>query len=564
MIAVWMLYCLGIGLAFSVAGYALERGLHYAGRPTRWAWVIALLGSYVIPVAAWTRPEAFSTFAAPISTVVDYAANASITTSTFATNPTQAPAGSFSLTGLDAPLRWAWGAASFALVLTFATAAVRLLTLRRRWQHGSVDGRDVLISSNVGPAVVGLWSPRVVVPEWALDLPAAERELMLAHEEQHMRARDPALIAAGFLLVLLAPWNVALWWQWRRLRLAVEIDCDGRVLAQGRSAPAYGELLIRVGQRRGPPLLSVAAFGEPVSFLESRIRRIVTTMPPWRWVGAATAAVLAVGAIVVACEAPRPLAPTTSSDPQHLSAQLVRDLSDRIALRTGGWLRPAIERYAREGTTRWMLPSLLEPSGPPMDVFLIADAHLQVYRSSAATLYYLGNARPNGEIDAAALKSGAPFVDPGHDGWLVVDPRALRGLIRDNVRVIWIHHDPAPQDTALTPEMRQYLRDQTPDMNRRAELVRRLARQYHPEMFRQQVSQIAVALVLDSHDNVLGHAAHAGESRMTDGHYVSGEDCLSVLTRLLPQYQNAQWSQSGCADDTQRNVIVYWGQLLKP
>src|SRR2546425_8392911 len=37
--------------------------------------------------------------------------------------------------------------------------------------------------------------------------------------------------------------------QWRRLRLAVEMDCDARVLAQGRSAPAYGQLLLQVGRR---------------------------------------------------------------------------------------------------------------------------------------------------------------------------------------------------------------------------------------------------------------------------------------------------------------------------
>ena len=42
MIAVWMLYCVGIGLAFVVVGHALERVLHFAGRPTRWAWVIAM------------------------------------------------------------------------------------------------------------------------------------------------------------------------------------------------------------------------------------------------------------------------------------------------------------------------------------------------------------------------------------------------------------------------------------------------------------------------------------------------------------------------------------------
>src|SRR6266576_2780139 len=66
-----MLYCVGIGLAFVIVGHALERGLHLAGRATRWAWVIAIVGSYLVPVAAWLRPETFATFAAPIPVVFE-------------------------------------------------------------------------------------------------------------------------------------------------------------------------------------------------------------------------------------------------------------------------------------------------------------------------------------------------------------------------------------------------------------------------------------------------------------------------------------------------------------
>src|SRR5438034_8127783 len=87
------------------------------------------------------------------------------------------------------------------------------------------------------------------------------------------------------------------------------MDCDARVLAQGRSAPSYGELLLRVGRRRSPQMVGVAAFGEPVSFLESRIRRMLAAMPPWRWLGAAAAGAVAAGAIIAGGGAPRPLMP---------------------------------------------------------------------------------------------------------------------------------------------------------------------------------------------------------------------------------------------------------------
>ena len=36
------------------------------------------------------------------------------------------------------------------------------------------------------------------------------------------------------------PWNLALWWQLRRLRLAVEMDCDNRVVAALGDPNPYG------------------------------------------------------------------------------------------------------------------------------------------------------------------------------------------------------------------------------------------------------------------------------------------------------------------------------------
>src|SRR5213592_2588081 len=282
MIAAWMVYCVAIAVVFVVVGEALERALHLAGRATRWAWVAALAGSYLVPAAAWLRPGAFGALPIPLARPV--VAGRQATAGPI--DPLQrgaVPAPPFSLGDLDATLAWAWRLSSAALLLSLGVA--------------------------------GLWRPRVVLPDWALQLGERERRLMLAHEDEHIRARDPWLLAGAAAALLLAPWNPLVWWQVRRLRLAVEMDCDARVLARDGDAPAYGELLLRVGQRRARLPLGAPALGEPVSFLGRRIRRIVTALPRWRWAGAAAGGLIAVAAVIAACEAPWPVGPQAPSDP---------------------------------------------------------------------------------------------------------------------------------------------------------------------------------------------------------------------------------------------------------
>ena len=311
MIAAWMLYCVAIAVLFVVVGETLERALHLAGRATRWAWVAALAGSYLVPGAALFRPSAFGALPVPLARPVV----AGPITSQHLGGAPPPPTRSFSLGDLDAVLAWAWGLSSAALLFSLGAAALRLAMLRRGWRSATVDGRAVLVSVNVGPAVAGLWRSQVVLPEWALRLGEGERRLMLTHEDEHVRARDPWLLAAAAAAVVLAPWNPVVWWQVRRLRLVVEMDCDARVLAREGDAPEYGELLLRVGRRRARLPLGAPALGEPASFLARRIRRMVTALPRWRWAGATAAGMVAAGAIFAACEAPRPVGPKAASDP---------------------------------------------------------------------------------------------------------------------------------------------------------------------------------------------------------------------------------------------------------
>ena len=129
------------------------------------------------------------------------------------------------------------------LLALIAGGFVHLALRKRRWQPAVVAGAPVLVTDDVGPAVVGLLRPRIVVPRWVTHAPRTQQSAVLAHEQSHLEARDPQLFTLALALLVFMPWNLPLWWQLRRLRRAIEIDCDARVLEGGIDAASYGETL---------------------------------------------------------------------------------------------------------------------------------------------------------------------------------------------------------------------------------------------------------------------------------------------------------------------------------
>ena len=224
---------------------------------------------------------------------------------------------------LVAGLALLWGAASTLLMGFLVAGALRHARMRRDWPRLRVLGEEARLSPGRepahGPAVAGLLRPEIILPRWALGLPPADLRLVLRHEAEHRHARDPALLAVASLCLAAVPWNVPLWWQLRRLRDAVEMDCDARVLrSEGRRRP-YAELLLRVAAaeprtsvlpgRTSPslafPTLASLSLGGSRSQLERRFLAMRPLAPrPLRLVTAAAAALLLV---LAACLADQPL-----------------------------------------------------------------------------------------------------------------------------------------------------------------------------------------------------------------------------------------------------------------
>ena len=54
MIASWMIYSIMVALCFGVAASAAEHLIRLYGKPARTVWVVALVGSLLVPLVNWT------------------------------------------------------------------------------------------------------------------------------------------------------------------------------------------------------------------------------------------------------------------------------------------------------------------------------------------------------------------------------------------------------------------------------------------------------------------------------------------------------------------------------
>jgi beta-lactamase regulating signal transducer with metallopeptidase domain len=278
MIAAWMLYCTLCAAGLTLAAAVVERVLLAGRAPVRVVWAAALASSLAVPVMLF-RVSSYATAAAtPPVVTSDAAALVAVGPDHVAARPVPAATPPSDrdwrrlLDTLDRPLVVGWGLLSAALALSLVVGVLTLASRRRRWARRDAQGVSVYVSSRTGPAVVGAVKPAIVVPEWALALPPAQLSLMLRHEQEHLRARDGQLLIAAQLALIAMPWNPALWWQVVSLRVAIEMDCDARVLRHA-DARSYGELLLEVARPHRPfNLAGMIAFAERATQLERRIR----------------------------------------------------------------------------------------------------------------------------------------------------------------------------------------------------------------------------------------------------------------------------------------------------
>ncbi|WP_419950412.1 TonB family protein [Candidatus Palauibacter sp.] len=334
MVIAWIGYCVLVSTLLGLAAFAAERALGHFRKPVRWTWFAAIVGSLAAPIVAFLFPGLFPGNApAPARPLGEFAALADPASAALAVNPLQGreSAAGLDLAAIGTVLGWVWVVLIAAMLVHLVRVYRRLRLEMRAWTPGQVLGEPVMISHDRGPAVVGIGRSVVVMPKWISALEERLLRLVFLHEREHQRAGDHRLFTVGITALVLMPWNPFLWWQVSRLRLAIEFDCDRRVLARGESPQDYADALIAVGGRVSAPLLTAAAFAERKPAVERRLRRMTEPLARRRVLRSLGASGLAMLAIVFLLGCPTPENSLNAPEPPAAATAPAEALEGELA-----------------------------------------------------------------------------------------------------------------------------------------------------------------------------------------------------------------------------------------
>lgn len=443
--ALWLGYALAISVLLAAGALAAEKGLDLYRKPTRWCWLVALVGSVAIPAIAYLVSTGWlatgGSEVAAVGTIETPGDGMLPLPLTAAELAAAGPGGLVDgLRSLDPWLLGGCVAVSLAAAGWLLTGWLRLLSDRRGWRRVTIGDVTVWISPDEGPAVTGFFRGDIVLPAWYEELDRDLQQLVFRHEREHLSSGDHRLFGLGLATVLLSAWNPVMWWSLARLRQAMEIDCDRRVVERGVSPAAYGELLVMARRRTGGTFLSAASLAASQSLLERRIRSLASPGlegRSLRAVGAAVAVLLA-GAAGGALPAPAESVDVAALDPgpdaPTRGAAARRTVVPPVPAVMGLDLRLYLKRDSGASGG----------SGRELDVEAIRLAKRLAYGCAP----YLGEGR--GADGAAGPDGGGSSEAPGGPGCVVVmdgrrvEPTALREIRPGTIEKI----DMLPADAA--------------------------------------------------------------------------------------------------------------------
>ena len=315
MSAQWLAYVALLGVLLATVAAAADAATRALARPTRWVWaaaLAALLGVTILSLRVGDRVTGSDATAITatgegvhahvggggLSGVVERlrvrSADAMQYVLAKATAVTPAP--------IIQRFALLWWVSSLMMAAVLISVHLRMSWSRRRWPTTLLHGRRVRLAPDVGPAIVGLTRPEIVVPHWLLLRANEEQRVVVQHEDEHLLAGDHLLLTGATIVVALLPWHPAAWWMLSRLRLSLELDCDARILRAGITPRQYGDLLIEMAGECSGIRLGVIALADRRSHLERRLLAMkpITTQFARTRVGLSLAAGML--ALMAACE----------------------------------------------------------------------------------------------------------------------------------------------------------------------------------------------------------------------------------------------------------------------
>lgn len=349
----------------ALAALAAERASVALGYSRRWPWLFALAAGTLWPIVAGiaflVTPRAVTlptaVIGAQVPSVVD-----SFSAQLRTLDPSWVDLAGRALVAI-------WIAASLVLVVRLLAGIIHLRRVDRSGAIHDVDGMQVLVTESVGPAVYGVRNPRIVVPRWLLDLEPPLRTLVLTHEHQHLARGDAAVILASAVASALVPWNPAIWWVTRRLRLAVELDCDRRVIAATGGAERYSKLLLLIAQKQSHTGL-VPMLAESNANLGTRIAEMNAPQKTRSYARAAAFTVAAAAFTALACSS-KVMADVTA--PTAISANKLSGLTPTQQQQGGKvFFEFQVKKAATEApnTQRPRYPDILKQAGVEGEVLV--------------------------------------------------------------------------------------------------------------------------------------------------------------------------------------------------
>jgi beta-lactamase regulating signal transducer with metallopeptidase domain len=585
MMLAWMVYASLVALLLALAARILEKTTRQRGGPVRGLWVLALTGSFLIPMLPKVGPTRDEVSQSTISVSDPRGTRPHAATAPndriFLRVPVVTIAEPVPEVNLDPWLMLGWASGSLVLLSLLLASHRNVSNKRRNWESRQVDGRWVWISDDTGPAVIGHRGSGIVIPAWLLTLGSSERALILTHEEEHIRAGDSQLLLAAFLCWAAMPWNLALWWIWRSLTRTVEVDCDLRVLARGIDPRVYSRLLVTVLERSTAGPITLAGFVESHSLLERRVRLMLSTRSQRWWPRAMGSFAVAFVCVVAACRVEQPGRPPVPATGVAYSAG-EGDTLARLPYTATVIPRKLMEglQQVSEGVRSAELASAPHPDRPhpeglvdraSLDAILQAAVKrfypnllIQPIAGARANLYFLVDAR--GEMVRTGLDTerrsgpcmgilmaglGEPddrtSIQSGGCGSFTFGP--------NKTAVFWAALGARPGEEGASPTGPFPLGAVAAKGLSFDRLIRSAIAQYHPDALRGSLSLgEELWFVVDRDDRVI----HTGRSMS----YGSSSAARADLERRIPGIRlGAMTMSSSVKDNTGRTIQVTWARL---